>query len=391
MSRRPGGRRIRVLCIISSLGVGGAEGQLVSLVTGLDRHKFDPAICCLSSAGPNRSALDEAGIPVATMGFSGFGDLHRHPFRVVLPILRLARFIRRFRPDIIHGFLFWAYVLGTIVGKLAGTPAIVTSRRSLAVFKVSSPRYLFLESIANRLTDVIVANSQAVRQDTIQQEHLAPAKVMSIYNGIEVTRYRVLPKDDLRRSLGLAGKGPIVGVIASFIRYKGHQCFFDAWPMVAKRHPNAVALLIGDGPTRREFEDRVEAEELSQSVRFLGTRRDIPDLLALVDLAVHPSLTEGFSNAILEAMAAGKPVVATAVGGNPEAVIDRVTGLLVPAMDSRALSEAILWLIEHPVEAAAFGRAGQERAARSFDREVMVQQYEQLYESLVIKRGSSLP
>ena len=391
MSQKLGGQRIKVLYIISTLGIGGAEGQLVSLVTGLDRRRFEPAVCCLSMAGPLREVLDAVGIPVVTIGFSGFGNFRHHPRRVVLPLFRLARFIRHFRPDVVHGFLFWAYVLGTIIGKLVGAPAVVTSRRSLALFKVSNPRYLFLESIANRLTDVIVANSEAVRQDTIEMEHLTPEKVMVIHNGIEMARYLVPPSDELKQSLNLQGRSPVVGVIANFIHYKGHQCFLEAWAIVTERYPNAVALLVGDGPNRTEFEDRVEAEGLSQSVRFLGTRRDIPDLLALVDLAVHPSLTEGFSNAILEAMAAGKPVVATAVGGNPEAVIDGITGLVVPALDSRALAEAVLWVIEHPAEAATFGRAGQESVARRFDLQVMVQQYEQLYESLVMRRGGSLP
>ena len=375
-----------MLYIVSSLDVGGAEGQLVRLATGLDRRRFEPAVCCLSSAGPYRSALDEAGIPVATLGFSGFGNLRRHPCRVLLPLFGLARFIRHFRPDVVHGFLFWAYVLGTFAGRLVGVPAIVTSRRSLAGFKVSNPRYLFLESIANRLTDVIVANSKAVWQDTVEKEHLTSEKVMVIYNGIETNRYIVLPSDQLRQSIRLASKGPVVGVLANFIHYKGHQYFFEAWATVTKRHANAVALLIGDGETRREFEAVAESEGLSQSVRFLGTRRDIPDLLALVDLVVHPSLTEGFSNAILEAMAAGKPVVATAVGGNPEAVVDGVTGLVVPPQDGRALAEAMLWLMGHHDEAVAYGRAGRERVVQHFDLQVMVEQYEQLYERLLAEK-----
>ena len=375
-----------MLYIISTLEVGGAEGQLVRLVTGLDRHRFEPAVCCLSSDGPYREALDAAGIPVVTIGFTGFGDLRRHPSRVVRPLMKLVRSIRGLRPDVVHGFLFWAYVLGTLAARLAGVRVVVTSRRSLGVFKASRPHYLLLERMANRLTDVIVANSEAVRQDTLSQEHIASEKVMVIHNGIKMDCYQLPCNDRLRQSEGLVAKSPVVGVIANFIHYKGHRYFFEAWATVARRYPNAVALLIGDGPDRSEFEAQVSSMGISQSVRFLGTRRDIPQLLALMDLLVHPSLEEGFSNAILEAMAAGKPVVATAVGGNPEAVLHGVTGLLVPPRDGHALAEAVLWLVEHPDEAAAFGRAGRERAAQHFDLRVMVRQYERLYERLVSKK-----
>ncbi|MGH7378352.1 MAG: glycosyltransferase, partial [Candidatus Methylomirabilales bacterium] len=145
----------------------------------------------------------------------------------------------------------------------------------------------------------------------------------------------------------------------------------------------SVALLVGDGPLRQEFEARVQAMGLGPSVRFLGTHQDAPALIALMNLVVHPSLEEGFSNAILEAMAAGKPVVATAVGGNPEAMIHGETGLLIPPGDSQALTEAMLWLLEHPREAARFGEAGRRRVAERFEISAMVRQYEEVYERLV--------
>jgi glycosyltransferase involved in cell wall biosynthesis len=324
---------------------------------------------------------------VVTMGFTGFGDFGRHPGRVARPLFNLFRLIRGFRPDVVHGFLFWAYVLGTLAARLAGVPIVVTSRRIMEDFKATKSRYLFLDRVANRLTDVIVANSEAVRQDTIAREHLAYQKVGMVYNGIEVDRYLVPSDETIRHSSGLVGREPLVGVIATLDPRKGHPFLLEAWATVAARYPSAIVLLIGDGPSRPELEAQAQSAGLGQSVRFLGTRHDIPDLLALLDLVVHPSLTEGFSNAILEAMAAGKPVVATAVGGNPEAVVDRVTGLLVPARDSQALAQAMLRLLEHPDEAAAFGCAGRERVAQRFGMQLMVREYELLYERLVSEKG----
>jgi glycosyltransferase involved in cell wall biosynthesis len=175
-------------------------------------------------------------------------------------------------------------------------------------------------------------------------------------------------------------------VVANFIHYKGHQFFLDAWAAAVKKFPESVALLVGDGPLRQEFEARVHAMGLGPSVRFLGTHQDVPALVALMDLVVHPSLEEGFSNAILEAMAAGKPVVATAVGGNPEAVIHGKTGLLVPPGDSQALADAMLWLLAHPREAVRFGEAGRLRVAERFEISAMVRQYEAVYERLVAEK-----
>lgn len=379
-------RKIRVLYVITTLAIGGAEGQLVRLVTSLDRQRFEPAVCCLSSEGPYRETLDAAGIPVVTIGFTGFWGMRRDPGRVYRQISRLVGYIRDFHPDVVHGFLFWAYIMGTFAARLARVPIVVTSRRSLGYFKASERTHLFLEQIANRLTDVVVANSEAVRQDTILGEHLRPEKVLVIYNGIEADHFCKSPEERLEESVGLRNRGPVVGVIANLRHYKGHRYFFQAWAEVTKRFPGAVALLIGDGPDRSELEAQAESIGVSKSIRFLGSRRDIPQLLALMDLLVHPSLEEGFSNAILEAMAAGKPVVATAVGGNPEAVVHKATGLVVPPQDGHALAEAILWLMEHPDEAAAYGHAGQERVARNFDLQLMAREYERLYEDLVSKK-----
>jgi glycosyltransferase involved in cell wall biosynthesis len=153
------------------------------------------------------------------------------------------------------------------------------------------------------------------------------------------------------------------------------------------RHPDAVALLVGDGSGRRELEARAGAMGLQGSLRFLGSRLDVPEILRVVDILVHPSLEEGFCNAILEAMAAGKPVVATAVGGNPEAVMEGETGLLVPPGDGPALAEAIGWLLDRPEQAAAFGHAGRRRVVERFELSRMVKQYEAVYDRLLAAKG----
>jgi glycosyltransferase involved in cell wall biosynthesis len=375
----------KVAYVIGTLDPGGAEGQLVALATALDRRRFIPTVYCVSSPGALSGPLVAAGVPVRSFGLRGL-PVWRRPIAVGRRIGDLVGALRRDRPDIVHGFLFHGYVLGALAGRWAGAPVVVASRRSLGNFKRGRPHYRAAEVVVNRLTSLVIANSEAVRADTRLRERLAAERVIVIHNGLELSRFDRPPDPELRRRLGADKASVVVGVVANFIPYKGHRFFLDAWAEVVARVPDAVALLVGDGPGRPDIEARAGALGLLPSLRFLGSRLDVPDILSAVDLLVHPSLEEGFCNAILEAMAAGKPVVATAVGGNPEAVVDGETGLLVPPGDGRALAAAIGWILDHPEQAAGFGRAARRRVAERFELSRMVRQYETVYDRLLAAR-----
>jgi glycosyltransferase involved in cell wall biosynthesis len=288
--------------------------------------------------------------------------------------------LRRERPDIVHGFLFHGYVLGALAARMVRVPVVLASRRSLGHFKRGKPHYALLERVVNPLTDLLIANSEGVREDVVRREGVPRDKVLVIHNGLDLRRFDVPPDPELARQL--APTRPVVAVVANLIDYKGHQFFLEAWATVLRQSPNAVALLVGDGPLREEIQATVRRLDLGRSVRFLGTRHDVPAVLALADLVVHPSLQEGFSNAILEGMGAGRPVVATAVGGNPEAVRHEETGLLVPPADSAALAAAMARLLADPATARAFGAAGRARVAAEFELSRMTRQYAALYERL---------
>jgi glycosyltransferase involved in cell wall biosynthesis len=369
--------------LIGTLDVGGAEGQLVELVKGLDRSRFSASVCCLSSAaGTYAEDVRRLGIEVHEIGFRGL-RIFRQPHQVVGQMVQLARLIRRERPDIVHGYLFWAYVLGTFAARAVGVQNVISSRRSLGTFKAGKPLYMLFERASNAMTSLVIANSRAVRTDAIRQEGLAPQKVIVIYNGVDLTPLPVGAPVALADEFNLREAGPVVTVIANFIYYKGHRFFFEAWKKVIATHPSAVAILVGDGPEREGWERWVDREGLDRSVRFAGSRRDVRAILSVTDIVAHPSLQEGFSNAILEAMAAGRPVVATAVGGNPEAVEHGRTGLLVPAYDSIALAAAIVALVADPRRAKEMGEAGRARAVRCFSIRRMVRSYETVYERAV--------
>jgi glycosyltransferase involved in cell wall biosynthesis len=372
-----GPSKIKVLYLIGTLDIGGTERQLVQIAKGLDRESFEPVVVCLSKGGPLQEDLARFGVPVKIVGLRSLRQIWHGP----ISLGRLVRIIGKERPDIVHGFLFWAYVLGAYAARLAGVPVVVASRRSLGIYKRDKPHYLALEGLANRLTDLIVANSDAVRSDVLEQEHLAARKVVVIHNGVPTSGAGGV--DIERASVGAGPGSLVVGVLANLIPYKGHDFFLEAWQIVAPRFPSALALLIGEGPARGAIEERTRELGLERSVRLLGSRADSAALLGMVDLVVHPSHQEGFSNAILEAMAAAKPVVATNVGGNPEAVLDGVTGLLVPPNDSAALASAIIRLLGDPAARQMFGRAGRDRIQDNFTLDRMIGRYEALYRDLV--------
>lgn len=381
--RRRFDRRTKVVFLIGSLHVGGSETQLAELASRLDRDVFDVIVCAMTG-GPLETELRAKGVRVHPLGFISLraGPWWKRPRALAVAVRATLRFwtiLRRERPDIVHGFLIEAYLLGTFLGRLAGVPYVVASRRSLGSFKEKKYVYLFLEGLADRLTDLFIANSDAVRTDTLAREPIKASDIIVIRNGLDLTRFDALatPAGPGRRG------GPRVIVVCNLIGYKGHEFFLRAWPQVLNSFPDAEAVLVGDGVLRGHLEAMARALDIGHSVEFLGVRRDIPELLASADLYVHPSLQEGYSNALLEAMASGRAVVATAVGGNVEMVDDGDTGVLVTPADAQALADAMLSLLRDPQRAQAMGRRAQAAARGRHDMAVVVRQYEATYADLL--------
>jgi len=388
MAGAPG--RIKVLYVITTLETGGAERQLAALVQRLDPSRFEAHVCSLSTGGTLQEALRRAGIPVRAIEFRALRDGRGGPvgigLRLLGRLLALLAFIRRERPHIVHGILFWGYLLGTYAARLARVPVVIASRRSLGHFKAAKRRYLSLERFANRMTDLLIANSEAVKADVLSQEGVEASRVRVIPNGIDAEAYGSPPDPALRAALGLPGAARLVGVVANLLPYKGHRVFLEACREIKRGEPAARFLLIGEGPLRAGLVAYARELGLEEDVGFLGSRQDIPRLLALLEVAVLPSLEEGLPNAVLEAMAAGRPVVATAVGGTPEAVRHGETGLLVPPGESRALADAVLRLLQDPAGARRMGEEGRRWVAERFGIAAMVREYEAVYEGLVAAR-----
>jgi glycosyltransferase involved in cell wall biosynthesis len=367
-------RPLPVMHLITELGVGGAQSALYRLLFAVDRQRYAPSVVCLYG-GDGRTArrIRELGIPVH--------DLRLHAPWQFFAFWRLFRLLRRERPALLHCWLFHANILGRVFGFLAGVPVIVTGRRSIVIGK---PWREHLNRITSWLDSGVIAVCERAREIEIERARVRPDKVFTIYNGV-APNPAALPRPDAWPA-GAPGCARIVICVGRLVPKNGIPDLLDAWASVAVTHPEARLWIAGDGMQRGELERRASTMSPLVRPRFLGLRDDLDRLLPRCSLLVQPSWFEGLSNAILEAMAAGLPVVATAVGGSPELVQHGRTGLLVPPRDPGALAEAIATMLDNPERGREIGALGRQRVAEHFSIEQMVRSTEALYERLLERK-----
>lgn len=370
-------RRIKVMLLTVGLGVGGTEGQVLEIASRLDRRRFEVSVCSLKGADIIAHELRARGVRVITLDGRGAWD--------VRVLYRLARVILVERPDVIHAFLFWANFISRVLGRLLRVPVLISSYRDI----------LLWAKWRNRLCDRFTAGwahaatccSEAVRRFALSEVGGDERKYITIHNGVDVARF-TSSRTATRADVGLREGIPVIGTVGRLIEPgKGIAVLLQGMAQLAgpPASLSCQLLIVGDGPARRQLHALGERLGISSRVVFAGMRRDIVDLLPLLDVFVMPSLSEGFGIAIVEAMAAGRSVVASAIGGIPEIVQHEETGLLVPPGDPVALAAALHDLLTRPDRARALGACGRQRARERFSIEVVVKRHEDLYERLMAK------
>jgi glycosyltransferase involved in cell wall biosynthesis len=307
----------------------------------------------------------------------------RHPTRIASAVINLFSFLRRWQPQIAHFYLPGPYVIGAPLAIANRTPIKIMSRRSLSVYQQNWPIVAGVERVLHKKMDALVGNSRAVVAQLVD-EGAPESRVRLIYNGLEVSK--LLPcRSDARRELGL-DEETLVGVtIANLIHYKGHKDLITGLGHFARQQSSPWrALLAGrDDGLQPKLEQLAQNEGIADKMQFLGQRSDVPRLLAAADFGLLTSHEEGFSNVILESMRAGLPMIVTDVGGNPEAVLNERTGLVVPPHNPRAIGEAILRLSRDPDLRRRLGAAAQKRVLEEFYLERCVQAHRDMYEELL--------
>jgi glycosyltransferase involved in cell wall biosynthesis len=353
-----------------SFQTGGSERQFAELARALQPSAYRVVVGCLQEKGPLRK--EHGAVEIFDLG----GSLYRLPS--IRARYRLAAYLRRHKTAIAHAFDYYTNLTLIPAARLARTQVVIGSQRQLGDLLTPAQRWSQLAMF--RWADCVVCNSQAAAGRLIQQG-LRPDKLRVIGNGLPHTAFVDAVPVSARRP------GFRLGMIARMnARSKNHRILLRVAARLKNRLPKFELILVGDGPLRRELEAQAEELGISHLVQFLGDRRDIPAILASLDVTVLPSSSESLSNAILESMAAGVPVIASNVGGNAE-LVSEDRGILVPADDEEALEAALLRMAGDAPLREALGRNAKNFAREHFTIARMVKSYEQLYAELLERKG----
>ncbi|MCA1798670.1 MAG: glycosyltransferase [Xanthomonadaceae bacterium] len=385
--------RVRVTKFLTNLALGGTEKQVVGLAGALDRERFDVEIACFGRWGELVDAVERLGVTVdeyPVRALARFGTVRQQ--------FRFAATLAARRTQVMHSYNFYANVFALPAARLAGVPCVVASIRDTGAYLDSAKRRL--QRLACRFAHRVVVNADAIRNWLIEDGYDG-ARIITIPNGLDVRGYTG-PRGGhaFRDELGIPRDARLVLLLARVNRQKGIDYFVEAAAEVLLACPGTHFVIVGgnfdrehghshpEGEYRREVEAAASRLGLSAHLHFTGFRDDVPAILAEADLSVLPSLSEGLSNTLLESMAAGTPVVATRVGGTPEAIDDRVHGLLVPPRDAAALAHAMSMVLTDEVLARRLGAHARTRVADRYSFDQMARETGSLYERILDEKIS---
>lgn len=377
---------VRIVLLIPSLTRGGAERQAVAFLRGLDRSRFDATLVLFENQ--ERDSYDALGAAnrVLSLDIPAGGNfrLHRAP-TLLLAAARLARILRELQPDILHAFLPAPAMVGCIAARLASVPIFIVGRRSMVgLYRRNSQVLRWIDRLPLRFANAIVGNCKAITAEATAVDGVDPNRAFTVYNGVDTHLFHEGFEPSLRHELGFTDRDVIFGVIANFDASKGHIDLIRAAHQLQARAGCAKFLMVGA--------DKGQLASLRSEIRRLGMeqkfviqpRTSEPErLLRLIDVYVSASFTEGMSNSVLEAMASGKPIIATAVGGNPELVTPVTNGFLVPPHSPEAIAVCVEKLCSDSDLRASMGVNGRRIATQQFSTAAMVRASEDLYLNLL--------
>jgi len=362
--------KIRVLLLVTDLELGGTPLAVKQLACNLDPSLFEVQVACLAGQGPLARELRKNNIATHCLGAGSSWD-----FWV---LLRLARLVIRFRPHILHSFLVHANFVGRIVGKLLHVPCIIASLRTAEQGK---KWHNMIENLTCRLSRITLCNSTSVFEHARSISHVPPGHLEIIVNGVDYSRFAHAQPVD-KSSLGLHPEKTTLIFVGRLDPVKSLDVLLYALAQISPQQ-DLQLLIVGDGPQRSRLESLATQLNLKDRVYFCGFRRDVENLLAGGDIFIQPSRWEGCSNVVLEAMAAGIPVIASRTCGIVDLVVSNQTGLLFKPGDSNELGHAITTLIQNPAQASRLARTAQRHIKERFALEEVIKAYQQLYHSLL--------
>jgi sugar transferase (PEP-CTERM/EpsH1 system associated) len=378
---------LRVLHVLNRFATGGTEHVVLKLVGGLNKGIFEQRLAALRGMD---SAIDQSQIPGGQLLLQGRNDTGFE-----LMFFRLARLMRAYRPHIVHS-RNWGAIEAIPAARMAGVPVAIHSEHGYELDMLAglpTRRRLFRRA-AYSMASAVFAVTGELRDFHARQAWFPPDRIRVIYNGVDTLRFR--PQPDLRTSLrhkfGLPQNRFIVGIVGRIVDIKDHPTLLRATEIMLRSGIDAHALIVGSGPELERNQQLVrDSPSLAERVTLIGSSDEVPELLNTMDAFALPSISEGMSNTLLEAMASGLPVVATNVGGNPEIIADGLSGWLFQPRDAETLASRLVLLASQDSLRSRYGIAARERVMSSFSLKRMLDDYSQLYLELAARRGIKLP
>ncbi|MDA3917551.1 MAG: glycosyltransferase [Deltaproteobacteria bacterium] len=366
--------QIRILHLINELGLGGAETVVINIINHFNSDKFKNKLCVFVPDGVLTHLIKNPNENLIELDKKPGNDI-RLPFK-------LNNIFKEYKPHIIHTHCWGTLVEGYIAAKIAKIPALVHSEHGTIEDKNWN---LYIQRYLWHLHNQIIAVSQEHKNRLTKTIGFPENKINVIYNGVDTEHFKQISNSrriEKRKSLGVCNKNFVIGTVGRLEPVKDQVTLLYAFKIILQQFPNSKLVITGDGSLASVLKNTAASLRISNSVLFLGLRDDILELLGTMDIFVLPSISEGTSCTLLEAMSCGLPVVATNVGGNPELVLDNETGVLVPKQDSKKLSHAIITLLTNSDLRTKMSLSGRERIVQGFSLYKMIDNLKNLYNSL---------
>ncbi len=375
--------RPKILYVVPRLGDGGTEQHLLRLLSRLPTNTLDYSFACLRRQGPLVSDFEKLSVPITEFStpHNAFGRIRR--------VVSLAQFMRREHVTIVETMMGMTSFYGALAACLARVPVIICNQREMGYNIDTRTRRLLLKLQMRYLSTHVIANAWAIKESLVRGGFCPGWKIAVVYSGIPMDMTATPQSIDAeRRRLGLSASDIVIGCVARLVTVKGLDNLVRTIPLILGRCPRVRIVIVGEGPERRKLERMRQELGIEHALVLAGYSSDPSEIIACSDICVQPSLSEGLPTAVLEYMRAAKPVVATTVGGIPEAVTDQETGFLVEPGNLDALSDRIIRLASDPSLRKRMGEKGREIVHRRFDIGRVIRDYELLYHELVRGTGS---
>lgn len=381
-------RKFRVLHIIKTSELSGMPSYVLSIIRNLDRDLFESTVICPPD-GPLVEDLKKLGVPAITIeieryGFSLLKDIHA--FLEILQVVKRGDF------HIIHSHGSKSGLYNRIATKIAGVPLSIHTVHLFSFHESQNPVlnkfFVICERVMAKMTDHIITVSKHLQMQAVSLKIAELTKITAIPNGVPLARFgNAAPTKILERHVDVEESAPVIGTVGRLVEQKGHKDLLEAFQNVQKRIPRTKLVLVGDGPLRQRLERLAKALEIRNCVQFLGTQRNVEDILKTFSIFVLPSYWEGLPLALMEAMASGIPVVATDIAAHREIVTHEENGVLTPVGEPKRLADSIIYVLSNPEKAHLMGANARQTIFEKHDETLMVRAIQETYMKLLKRKG----